>query len=200
MRSIKYIFLLTLLITISYAIFIKPIFLNIKRVNAMSKSKPIFVIQKHDATTLHYDFRLEIDGVLKSWAVPKGPSTDPSQKHLAIMTEDHKMSWAKFEGIIPEGEYGAGTVMIWDYGTYKNIKEKDGKLVPMEQCLENGRIEIWLDGEKLKGSYALIRMQDNKNWLLIKMKDEFTDIPKNPIKNLPNSAKSGKSLSEITKL
>lgn len=135
----------------------------------MSAKKPIFVIQKHDASHLHYDFRIEVDGVLVSWAVPKGPSRDPRDKRLAMPTEDHDLTWAQFEGVIPEGEYGAGTVMIWDRGTYKNIKEKEGELVPLSDCLKRGTVEIFLEGKKLHGGYALIRMEDGKRWLLIKM-------------------------------
>ncbi|MFH0898132.1 MAG: DNA polymerase ligase N-terminal domain-containing protein [bacterium] len=129
----------------------------------MSKKKPIFVIHKHGATRLHYDFRLEIDGVLKSWAVPKGPSTDPAQKRLAVMVDDHEFEYAKFEGVIPKGQYGAGPVMIWDKGTYKNIKGKDGKSVPIKTCISRGQIEIWLEGKKLKGGYALIHMNNLYN-------------------------------------
>src|SRR5579863_1464531 len=142
-----------------------------KKVSKKSK-KPIFVIQKHNASHLHYDFRLEIDGVLVSWAVPKGPSTDPSTKHLAVQTEDHPMDYATFEGMIPEGHYGAGSVIVWDTGTYENIKEKDGKLVPIEKCYKNGRIEIFLHGKKLQGGYALIKAENLKEgeWLLIKMR------------------------------
>jgi bifunctional non-homologous end joining protein LigD len=134
--------------------------------------KPIFVIQKHAARHVHYDVRLLIDGVLVSWAVPKGPSTDPAIKRLAIRTDDHPLDYANFEGTIPEGEYGAGTVMMWDKGTYKNIKTHDGKMVPMEECLKNGTIEVWLEGTKLQGGYAFVRMQGKKEqWLMIKMKD-----------------------------
>lgn len=131
-------------------------------------AEPIFVVQKHDASHLHYDFRLEIDGVLKSWAVPKGPSLDPKDKRLAVHVEDHPLAYGSFEGTIPEGEYGAGTVEIWDTGTYENAKPE-----PIEESLEKGRVEVILHGKKLKGTFALVRMQgeDNKNWLLIKTKD-----------------------------
>jgi DNA ligase D-like protein (predicted 3'-phosphoesterase) len=119
--------------------------------------QPIFVIQKHDASTLHYDFRIEVDGVLKSWSVPKGPSTDPRVKRLAIPTEDHPLGYADFEGVIPEGEYGGGTVLVWDRGTYDNITEKDDGLMPMGKALEAGHALFRLHGEKLRGGYALQR-------------------------------------------
>ncbi|MBU2575928.1 DNA ligase [Patescibacteria group bacterium] len=131
-----------------------------------STNQLIFVVQKHNASHLHYDFRLEIDGVLKSWAVPKGVSRRISDKRLAIMTEDHPLEYAFFEGKIPEGEYGAGTVKIWDKGTYKSEKS-------MKSALRSGQIEIVLHGKKLKDRYALIRTKmgaDSKNWLMIKMK------------------------------
>jgi DNA ligase D-like protein (predicted 3'-phosphoesterase) len=134
--------------------------------------QPRFVIQKHDASRLHYDFRLEIDGVLVSWAVPKGPSTAPKDKRLAMRTENHPLEYADFEGVIPEGEYGAGTVQIWDAGTYRNLKEKDGKEVAMAKGLTEGHIAFWLEGKKLKGGYALTRMGKSQRWLLVKMKDE----------------------------
>jgi bifunctional non-homologous end joining protein LigD len=118
-----------------------------------SGQKRIFVVQKHDASHLHYDFRLEIDGVLASWAVPKGPTLDPSSKRFATMTEDHPIDYAKFEGTIPEGHYGAGTVMIWDKGSYK--VEED--LAPEEQ-LAKGELKVELHGKKLRGAFVLVRM------------------------------------------
>ncbi len=166
----------------------------------MSEKKPVFVIQKHDATRLHYDFRLEIGGFLKSWAVPKGPSIDPKEKRLAIPTPDHKMSYAKFEGVIPQGEYGAGIVMVWDKGTYKNINKKDGKLVPIEQCFKSGQIEVWLEGEKLKGGYALFQAKGlarENSWLLVKMKDVHADSRRNPVKSQPESVLTERTLKQI---
>jgi bifunctional non-homologous end joining protein LigD len=139
--------------------------------NKKAKSeKLIFVVQKHRAKRLHYDFRLEMGGVLKSWAVPKGPSKSPSDKRLAILTEDHPLSYADFEGTIPQGQYGAGSVEIWDSGEYENIKvDESGKLIPLLKCFKSGQIEINLKGKKLNGNYALVNFKD-KNWLLIKMK------------------------------
>jgi DNA ligase D-like protein (predicted 3'-phosphoesterase) len=137
--------------------------------------EPVFVVQKHAARTLHYDFRLEVDGVLKSWAVPKGPPKRSADKRLAMPTEDHPLEYADFEGVIPEGEYGAGQIAIWDAGTYHPIASKDdGEPIPMPQAIANGRVRIWLDGNKLHGGYALTRMGSRKRvrWLLVKMKDE----------------------------
>src|SRR5215467_12656404 len=132
----------------------------------------IFVIQKHDARNLHYDFRLQVDGVLKSWAVPKGPSTDPRVKRAAFTTEDHPLDYAEFEGIIPAGEYGGGTVMVWDTGPYQNLTEKQGEEVPMAQAVENGHASVRLSGKKLKGGYSLTRVAkgEKERWLLVKMK------------------------------
>jgi DNA ligase D-like protein (predicted 3'-phosphoesterase) len=131
--------------------------------------KPIFVVQKHDATNLHYDFRLQINDVLKSWAVPKGISTKTGIKRLAIQTEDHPLAYADFEGVIPEGEYGAGTVEIWDKGEYENLREKKEK-ISMQDCWENGKIEIKLFGEKFNGNYVLIqtKREQGKHWLIFK--------------------------------
>ena len=161
--------------------------------------KPIFVIQKHASRRLHYDFRIEVDGVLKSWAVPKGPSTDPRDKRLAMPTEDHPMEYADFEGVIPQGEYGGGTVMVWDTGTYANIREKDGKEIPMEKCMEAGHVAIWLEGKKLEGGYGLVRTGkgDKARWLLIKMKDDRADARRNPVSTLPRSAITGRTLKQI---
>ncbi len=159
-----------------------------------------FVIQKHDASRLHYDFRLEIDGVLVSWAVPKGPSTDPSEKRLAIQTEDHPLGYIEFEGVIPKGEYGAGTVMVWDTGTYRNLRARKGRnSQSMEDALSDGLIEVSLEGKKLAGGYALKRIQGGKKpkWLIIKMDDEQADARRRPIRTEPTSVKSGRELDEI---
>jgi DNA ligase D-like protein (predicted 3'-phosphoesterase) len=163
--------------------------------------KPIFVIQKHDASSLHYDFRLEVDGVLKSWAVPKGPSTDPSVRRLALPTEDHPLDYADFEGVIPAGEYGGGTVLVWDTGPYHNLrveKEKEDRF--MEKALEDGQLEVWLEGQKLKGGYALIRTEssDDERWLLIKMDDDEADARRKPTSTEPASVLSGLTLEEIS--
>jgi DNA ligase D-like protein (predicted 3'-phosphoesterase) len=160
----------------------------------------LFVLQKHDARNLHYDFRLEIDGVLKSWALPKGPSTDPRENRLALPTEDHPMEYADFEGTIPEDEYGAGTVMIWDRGIYRNLREEkddDGKTAA--ESYDEGKIEVFLEGEKLQGGYALIRTGTGKKerWLLKKMKDDHADARRNPVSTEPRSVVSGRSMEEI---
>ena len=157
----------------------------------------IFVIQKHDARSLHYDLRLEADGVLKSWAIPKGPSTDPAVKHLAVQTEDHPFEYKDFEGTIPAGNYGAGGVIIWDKGTYKNLKEP----LTLNQCIQKGTVAVWLDGEKLHGGYALIRMhlRGKDSWLFFKMKDDEADPNSSITKDEPDSVISGKSVEEIEK-
>ncbi len=171
--------------------------------NAKKKKtkRPIFVIQKHAARSLHYDFRLEIDGLLKSWAVPKGPSLNPKDRRLAIPTDDHPLEYATFEGIIPKGLYGAGPVIVWDKGSYRNIKKEDGKLVPMEKCYKQGIIEVFLHGKKLKGAYALIRTSSAviKQWLLIKMRDEYADARRKPTSSQPESVLSGRTIKELEK-
>ena len=142
------------------------------------KDHLIFVVQKHDASRLHYDFRLEMDGVLKSWAVPKGPMLDAKVKHLAMMVEDHPFDYLNFEGIIPQGEYGGGTVIVWDEGTYEPIEQIKGKKAQEKALLKqlaSGQLKIKLHGEKLNGEFALVKthgMGENA-WLMIKHKDEF---------------------------
>ena len=155
-----------------------------------SGGKLIFVIQRHAASRLHYDFRLEMDGVLKSWAVPKGPSLDSEDKRLAMMVEDHPYDYKDFEGNIPEGNYGAGKVEIWDSGTYEPIEEtdlSDDKFFQKE--LKSGSLKFKMNGKKLKGEFALVKMKNAENnaWLLIKHKDKFAesgyDAEENTAKN-----------------
>jgi DNA ligase D-like protein (predicted 3'-phosphoesterase) len=162
-----------------------------------------FVIQKHDASSLHYDLRLEVDGVLKSWAVPKGPSTDPSEKRMAIMTEDHPLEYADFEGVIPEGEYGAGTVLVWDTGRYENLRAGGDPPKDVLESLEEGLLEVRLHGEKLAGGYALKRIEggngEQSKWLLIKMRDDDADARRNPTSTEPESVISGRGMNEVAK-
>jgi DNA ligase D-like protein (predicted 3'-phosphoesterase) len=166
-------------------------------------SRPIFVIQEHDAHRRHWDFRIEVGDVLRSWAVPKGPSTDPREKRLAVATEDHPLDYAHFEGVIPEGEYGGGTVIVWDTGPYENLTtDKDGEEVPIEKALERGQAEIRLQGKKLRGGYALVhsRMRgDEKNWLLVKMKDEAADARRRPVRTETRSVLSGRGPEELAR-
>ena len=159
-----------------------------------------FVIQKHDASHLHYDFRLAINGVLVSWAVPKGLSTDPRDKRLAIQTEDHPLDYINFEGVIPKGQYGGGTVLVWDTGKYRNLREKkeEGNKT-LAQSLGDGLIEVWLEGKKLTGGYALKRIRSGKKpqWLIIKMRDAKADARRNTVSTEPDSVLTGRSLKQI---
>lgn len=146
-----------------------------------SKDQLIFVIQRHAASRLHYDFRLEMEGVLKSWAIPKGPSLDPKNKRLAMMVEDHPYDYKDFEGNIPEGNYGAGQVEVWDSGTYEPLEENT-KLSDEKELLKElhaGSLKFILHGKKLKGEFALVKMKNTEDnaWLLIKHKDEFAESP-----------------------
>jgi bifunctional non-homologous end joining protein LigD len=163
-----------------------------------STKLPIFVVQKHQATALHYDFRLEVEGVLASWAVPKGPSLNPAAKRLAIQTEDHPIEYANFEGVIPEGQYGAGTMMVWDKGTY----ETDGEDSAAQQ-LSQGELKFVLHGKKLQGGFVLIRTglkstgaRRQRSWLLIKRQDEYADPAWN-IDGYDWSVLTGRNLKEI---
>src|SRR5271155_2775951 len=157
------------------------------------KSGHRFVVQRHDATRLHYDFRLELDGVLKSWAVPKGPSLDPTDKRLAVQTEDHPLDYGIFEGTIPEGNYGAGEVIVWDSGTYS----VEGNLSAQEQ-LDKGELKFSLHGHKLNGSFVLVRIRSSnpsnskREWLLIKHRDAEARTDWN-IEGYEASVKSGKA-------
>jgi bifunctional non-homologous end joining protein LigD len=164
-----------------------------------------FVVQKHDATRLHYDFRLEMKGVLKSWAIPKGPSLNPDDRRLAMMVEDHPYDYKDFEGIIPEGNYGAGTVIVWDEGTYETLeplKSKKEEEKSLFAQLKTGSLKFRLFGKKLKGEFALVHIKNNNNsgdnaWLLIKHRDDFasaTDITKKS-----KSVLSGKSITQMEK-
>src|SRR5437867_11929685 len=124
--------------------------------------KPVFVIQKPAARQMHYDLRLQVGRALKSWAVPKGPALNPHDKRMAAEVADHPLGYAKFEGVIPKGEYGAGTVMIWDTGSYRNVTKKNNKEVPITRALRNGHLTIELDGGKIEGRYALSRIVKGK--------------------------------------
>ncbi|MBN1593066.1 MAG: DNA ligase [Candidatus Coatesbacteria bacterium] len=162
--------------------------------------EPIFVVQKHDASHLHYDLRLQVDDVLKSWAVPKGPSIDPKVKRLAVPTEDHPLDYAGFEGVIPKGEYGGGTVMVWDTGTYRNMKADGDEPQSMAECYEKGHLEFSLEGNKLKGAFVMVRTNRGgakPQWLLWKKKDEFAVSGGDILVDEPNSATTGRTLDQI---
>jgi bifunctional non-homologous end joining protein LigD len=163
-----------------------------------SKSSLIYVIQKHRASNLHYDFRLEYNGTLLSWAIPKGPSFDPSVKRLAMRVEDHPVEYASFEGVIPEGEYGGGTVMIWDTGTW-TLESPD-----VAAALEKGDLKFTLHGKKLKGSWVLVRTRgyggsSKTSWLLIKHRDEFAASKVDVTEEMPRSVVSNRLLAEIAR-
>jgi DNA ligase D-like protein (predicted 3'-phosphoesterase) len=153
---------------------------------------PVFVIQKHAATSLHYDFRLEVEGTMRSWAVPKGPSTDPKQRRLAMAVDDHSMSWNEFEGVIGPG-YGAGTVIRWDEGEYRNTTPGQ----EMAKALDDGYARFVLDGHKLRGEWSLRRMSDDRGWLLVKRRDEHADPNRDPVRDEPESVLSGLTIEEV---
>jgi DNA ligase D-like protein (predicted 3'-phosphoesterase) len=156
--------------------------------------EPMFVIQKHAARSLHYDFRLEVDGVLRSWAVPKGPSTDPREKRLAVEVEDHPLSYGHFEGTIADGNYGAGAVIVWDTGTYRNLGD-----TPLGEALDGGHASIWLEGQKLRGGFTLQRTRAGRKpqWLLIKRRDEGADARRRPVSTQPESVLSGRRVEDF---
>ena len=155
-----------------------------------------FMVQKHDATRLHWDLRLEVDGVLKSWAVTRGPSLDPDDKRLAVRTEDHPLSYATFEGTIPKGEYGGGTVMLWDRGTWEPIEGKSAK------DLEKGHLHFILHGERMKGEWLLIRLkprrkEKNENWLLRKIDDDYAGGSGDLVDRCLTSISTDRTMEEI---
>ncbi|MGW1373495.1 DNA polymerase ligase N-terminal domain-containing protein [Streptomyces sp. NPDC002446] len=169
-----------------------------------SGDAPCFVVQIHDASTLHFDFRLEVDGVLKSWSVPKGPSADPHDKRLAMPTEDHPLEYREFEGVIPEGEYGAGTVIVWDEGSYRPLpRKKKGRTRSFSQSLEDGHASFWLDGTKLHGGYALTRFRTGEgagkreSWLLVKENDDRAERRGTPDARRARSVRSGRTLRRV---
>lgn len=158
---------------------------------------PIFVIQKHHASHLHYDFRLEMEGVLKSWAVPKGPSYDPDVKRLAMMTEDHPYDYAGFEGVIPAGNYGAGNVIIWDQGLWEFIEPGDDPV----KALESGKLAFRLYGKKMFGEWALVKIRGRapkgNEWLLLKHRDEFANAKVDVTAVAPRSVVSNRLVDEV---
>lgn len=162
-------------------------------------ARPIFVIQKHRASHLHYDFRLEMEGVLKSWAVPKGPSYDPSVRRLAMQTEDHPYDYASFEGIIPEGNYGAGNVIIWDEGTWEFLEPGDDPVAAMKE----GKLAFRLFGRKMFGEWALVKIRGRQKsergneWLLLKHRDEFANAKVDVTKVAPRSVVSNRTVEEV---
>jgi bifunctional non-homologous end joining protein LigD len=168
-----------------------------KKKKGARRKKPIFVIQKHRASHLHYDFRLEMEGVLKSWAVPKGPSYDPGTKRLAMMTEDHPYDYAGFEGVIPEGNYGAGNVIIWDEGTWEFIEPGDDPV----KALRDGKLTFRLKGKKMFGEWALVRIRGRSpkgnEWLLLKHRDEFASPNFDVTTFAPNSVVSGQGVEDL---
>ena len=170
-----------------------------KRVAKRSRRALRFVIQKHAASRLHFDFRLELDGVMKSWAVPKGPSYDPSVKRLAMEVEDHPIEYNPFEGTIPKGEYGGGTVMLWDRGTYE--PEGGGGEDALREGYERGDLKIILHGKRLEGAWVLVRMRRGEEgraqWLLIKHRDETADDNYDVTAEVTTSVASGRTMDEI---
>jgi bifunctional non-homologous end joining protein LigD len=168
-------------------------------VSSRSKRALRFVIQKHAATRLHFDFRLELDGVMKSWAVPKGPSYDPAVKRLAMEVEDHPIEYNTFEGTIPKGQYGGGTVMLWDRGTYE--PESGGGEEALREGYKRGDLKIILHGKRLQGGWVLVRMRrgegDRAQWLLIKHRDENADSAYDVTAEVMTSVASGRTMEEI---
>ena len=168
------------------------------KVRAAMGSTLRFVIQKHAASHLHFDFRLELDGVMKSWAVPKGPSLDPSVKRLAMEVEDHPISYNDFEGTIPKGEYGGGTVMLWDRGTYES--DDGGGMTSLRKGYRRGELKIILHGKRLGGAFVLRKMKKpgRPQWLLIKRDDAFADSSRDVVAEVTTSVASRRTMESIS--
>ncbi len=183
-----------------------------KRKGKARRKHPRFAFQKHSATSEHYDLRLEVDGVLASWAVPKGPSLDPRDKRLAMRTEDHPLEYLEWEGVIEEGSYGAGPMIVWDRGVFQNISEtRRGEPMELDEAIAKGDVKVFMLGEKIKGAYALVRTSPSpervapggapshqrEQWLLIKKRDEGSDARRKPTSSQPESVLSGRTIERV---
>ena len=165
-----------------------------------SAARLAYVIQRHEATRLHFDLRLELDGVMKSWAVPKGPSLDPTVKRLAVEVEDHPLEYNTFEGTIPAGEYGGGTVMLWDRGSYDYAGETDDPVAALREGYRRGDLKFELRGKRLRGSWVLVRTRGagrKGQWLLIKHRDRFAEPELDPVERYQTSVATGRTMKEI---
>lgn len=168
-------------------------------VRETSPEGPVFVVQRHDASSLHFDFRLEVDGVLVSWAVPKGPSLNPADKRLAVQVEDHPLDYSDFEGRIGKG-YGEGTVIVWDTGIFENVTVEDSSPVEMVQAVRGGHLKVILHGMKLTGAFSLRRTRmggDEKNWMLVKVDDHGADRRRRPTSTQNESVLSGRTNEDL---
>ena len=172
--------------------------------SASSGEEPRFVVQIHDARTMHFDFRLQVGDVLKSWSIPKGPSADPQDKRLAVPTEDHPLEYEDFEGVIPKGKYGGGTVIVWDHGTYEPLShDRKGEPVDFEESLDHGHARFRLKGSKLHGEYALTRFRGGKDgdseqaWLLVKTGGGKSRSHGSPDPRRARSVSSGRTLAQV---
>jgi DNA ligase D-like protein (predicted 3'-phosphoesterase) len=161
--------------------------------------EPRFVVQQHDATTRHFDFRIEVDGVLRSWAVPKGPSLDPAQRRLAQPVEDHSLQAGEFEGVHRGARRGTGAVIIWDRGTYRGMQSRGEQAASVATALAGGHIVLELRGEKLRGQWALTRTSsgDDERWILVKVRDEHADRARDVVSERPESVVSGLTIDEL---
>jgi DNA ligase D-like protein (predicted 3'-phosphoesterase) len=169
-----------------------------RRAAELMPGAPIFVVQLHDARRLHYDVRLEVDGVLKSWAVPRGPSLDPAIKRLAVPTDDHEMEYAAYEGVHVGSKYGSGAVIVWDAGTYRNLtKDSRGRVIEPADAVAGGHLKVELHGTKLNGAWAFTRTGRDGDWLLVKVRDAAADAGLDLTVAEPRSVLSGLTIEEM---